>query len=752
MKTDQALTEDAADGENQSPERQLLRQLPQRCPATMYDVGYQYALLDWYESVTAADGDLQIDPEHMMAMTPNAKRGLFGEPDSLIAVSVDLRDPENPRLDADDPVSIETMGADLRYRIGHSYPSNKTSSMTDYSITTHKNADVHHLAGLRDDAWGTNNIRDRFTGWAAGEAAQRVLEDETIEDRWVLEALVEIGENDAEMDRLSKAFIDVAGGDEEKEYEALITVRIRLPDADHERYPGEIPVLNEVMFEQKAERLANISVDDGTGDGVGFISDASGTVTGGSPGLFGAYGKKQREHFPNLSPSGTESWRSRPLSIDTALAIATADSVLDDFYRAMGQSRRLYVLPYLASAPEQLTEADITWFFETVFSPLREAEGQDFETTVEGLYQKAEEAAATPTADRPFAGADQTQETDAWESVRFATVFVVTGNPDRIFFETLDADLYRPRELQTAHNRVTVNSPFGDGGVFDAVASAGGSLLNPESIHRQILFGTYFVRTTEPTRTSREASETPKAGDIDDVRLQRLRRFLTGEQISPDQLIKEYVHKLVQDQNKRFDENSQQVAFPIFSLLEQYAQLRALTDIGALESITTTTATSLFTTHMSTEPTAETDPEPESRTEQLNQFIDQHDVLKNSPERQAIFLLGGLVGRLSSYQKNKNVSSTLVRRYPIDYLTKQSIKEVTKEVLQMNSAYIQADNRTMRMNGRYIDRLPELMLQSDPKSWAFTENELQWLYSLGIAYGIADTSDYDEESDDETEE
>lgn len=746
MPTDRtaATSTDDEDHEHaQSSEAQFLAKLPQRRPATMYDVGMQYALLDWYESVMAADGELQIDPEHMMAMTPTAKRGLFGEPDSLIVVTVDLTDPEQPHLDTEQPVTIKTMAADLRYRVGHSYPTNKTSSMTDYSITTHKSADAHHLAGRREDAWGTNNVCDRFTNWATSDAAQRILDDETIEDRWILEALIEIGKDETEMDRLSTAFIDAAGGNEDAEYEALITIRVRLPDEETERYPGEIPVLNEVMFEQKADRLTSISVDDGTGDGVGFLTDTAGTVTGGSSGLFGAYGKKQREHFPNLSPSGTESWRTRPLSIDSALAIATADSVLDEFYRPMGQSRRLYILPYLAHPPEALSPADIEWFFETVFTPLREADGQAFEETIEQLYHQSAMAAerAENEADRLFGDADTAQETGPWDAVRFATVFVVTGNPDRIFFEALDADLYRPAALQNTHNQIVGAPPFRAPGIFSTITSHDDALLDPEaSLHRSILFGTYFVQTTEPTRTSRAATETPKAGDIDDTRLQRLRRFLTEERIAPDTLLEGYVHKLVQDQRRMVDEEYRGVAFPHMSILKQYAQLRALTDIDALESTPTAADTTLLTTHMSTDPTA--DAAPESRDERLEQFIEQHEVIGESPERQAVFLLGGLVGRLSSYQRSKNISSTLVRRYPIDYLTKQSIKEVTKEVLQMNAAYIQADDHSMRMNARYIDPLPDLMLDADPETWTFTQNELQWLYGLGIGYGVADTDEF----------
>jgi CRISPR-associated protein Cas8b/Csh1 subtype I-B len=131
----------------------------------------------------------------------------------------------------------------------------------------------------------------------------------------------------------------------------------------------------------------------------------------------------------------------------------------------------------------------------------------------------------------------------------------------------------------------------------------------------------------------------------------------------------------------------------------------------------------------------------EDRESRLEDFIESHEVLSNSKPSQAVFLLGGLVGRVSAYQRQpeKNVSSTLVRRYPIDYLTKQSIKEVTNEVIQMNNTYIEADDLPSTYNARYANRLPDLMLESDPGSWSLTQNELQWLYALGITYGLNDT-------------
>lgn len=723
--------------------RTAVDRLQPRIPASLYEIAWQYSLLDWYDAMLSDDIDWDLSPEHLAYLTPRAKSELFGQDDSLVVVYVDLSDPSSPTLRGEEqggPVEITAYTEADRFRVGHAYPANKTSSMTDYSVTTHKEASARHLAGLRDDAWGTNNIQDRFTGWARSEYAEAVLDRTDDEGATVLEALAELGENDDEMRRLSNAFLDLVKNEDE-ELDVLITIRVRLPGEREYKYPGEVPVLNEVMKEKKAARLENISVEAASDEGVGYVTNESGQVTGGSPGLFGMYGKKQREHFPGLDTKGSDSWRTRPLEFDTAAAIAAADSIFEDFYRGLGQNRRLYVLPYLADRQGDVDSDVFEWFYEHVFTSLRDAEAgpegtfdDDVEQVMRSLNEEDQEDGAT------IGYEDGTQ---GWEKVRVATVLEVTGNPDRVFLDTLDATS-RPALLEDAHNRVTASPVFRGDGIFAGRPPVASSPLLGRALklHRYILYGGYFERTTEPTRSSREAQETPTAGDIDDHRMRRVRRFLTGERISQRPLLEEYLHKLVQDQQEAFASDEEYVPFPKRSVVEQYVQLRALTDSDA---VTVGQNQFEFTT------TAMTGDDPENREERLEQFIEGHDALSTS-DRKAVFLLGGLVGRVTAYQHRKDISSTLVRRYPIDYLTKQTVQEVTKEVLQMDSSYAEADqNRSYWANSRYHEQLADTMLDANPAEWSLTEPQLQWLYSLGIAYGLNDTEIEAEETDDATE-
>jgi len=380
-----------------------------RIPASMYEVAWQYSLFDWYDSSQSDAIDWDLAPEHLAYLTPRAKSGMFGQDDSLVIVYADLSNPEAPQLRGEEdggPVEITTFTEKDRFRVGHSYPEGKTSSMTDYSITTHKNANAHHIAGLRDDAWGTNNIQDRFTGWAQSEFAEEVRENAEEEDEAILEALASLGHDEEAMNDLADSFLDLVESEDE-EVDALITVAVKLPHNEEYKLPGEVPVLNDVMSAKKADRLESISVEDASGEGTGYVSGEEDVVTGGSPGLFGMYGKKQREHFPDLDTEGGTAWRSRPLTFDVAAAVAAAGSLFEDFFRGLGNNRRLYILPYLASRQSDLDAQTFEWFHENVYKSIQAAEGGsdgDFDDKLDSLFV---DAMRTDNTLDPISGEEQ---------------------------------------------------------------------------------------------------------------------------------------------------------------------------------------------------------------------------------------------------------------------------------------------------------------------------------------------------------
>lgn len=734
---------------------EAIERFPDRRPASLYDVAIQYATLDWYETVTSGELDFELDPKHLAFMTPMKKRELYNDEDNALVVYVDLSDPDNPTFRDQEPVRFETIDESYRYRLGHAYPTGRSGVMTDYSVTTYKEASERHLSGVVDKWSVTSTIQDRFDRWAQSEEAEAVKESEDVEDSWIIEALQKIGDDEEKLDELvNRQDFPLDPTDDETKHDVFVTIRVKLPSSEEYLWPGEISAINEVMVAQKADRFEKINVDvPAASDGVGYISESQERVTGGSSGLLGMYAIKQREHLPDLSVNGSEAWRIRGVTHETAAALATASSVIDEFYEDLGAGRRLYILPFLDAHPEQIEPADFAAFASDVFQQLRNAPADTFETTVDEIfYRKNRQSDATDESLGLFANEDSG---DAYANVGVASAFTVEGNPKRVYFESLRTDVYRPHKVDIAHGEVLREDPFSGSGIFADIREQSNSpLLAPEARRDAMaLFGGYFDWTTEPTRTSEESDDTPKAGDIDDVRARRLRQFLTGDQIAIATLLEEYLHKIVQEQRNSFGDDSRQ-NFPTFKVLEQYAQLRALHNIGALTDGTQSEPVESTGNHtcpsIATMTQQHSEADYESREERLTAFIEDHDVLAESEPHQAVFLLGGLVGRITALQRHpdKDVSSTLVRRYPIDYLTKQTVKEVTKEVLQMNNTYIEADDELpSTYNARYVNLLPDMMLDSDPSSWKISQNELQWIYSLGIAYGSNDTSVNSEEEE-----
>jgi len=149
---------------------------------------------------------------------------------------------------------------------------------------------------------------------------------------------------------------------------------------------------------------------------------------------------------------------------------------------------------------------------------------------------------------------------------------------------------------------------------------------------------------------------------------------------------------------------------------------------------------------------AESDGDYKSRDDRLKDFIQSHPMLKDS-EARSVFLLGGLVGRLSAYQYNEGISQKVTEQYPPSAVSRRSLPDVTQDVLDRTYTYGDKDDISS-FNRRYTDRLADSMLAKPPSDWNLSESEVKWIYSLGIAYGKQDSSkaiDYNDSDDSDSE-
>jgi len=185
--------------------------------------------------------------------------------------------------------------------------------------------------------------------------------------------------------------------------------------------------------------------------------------------------------------------------------------------------------------------------------------------------------------------------------------------------------------------------------------------------------------------------------------------------------------------------NSDYLPIPTTTVWKQYIHLQMLAKLGLIKSSQT-----LITG------TTENVDMVENRRQRLEQFIDSHDALSNDVPQSA-FVLGGLVGRMSSYQSNHlELSKTVASQYPVDSLTASRFEVVVQEVIDKTREYSEMQDG-MLLFSRYTDRIVETALQKSPEKWGVTTSEIRYYYSLGLAYGYSDTPIQDDSDDEDIE-
>jgi CRISPR-associated protein Cas8b/Csh1 subtype I-B len=240
----------------------------------------------------------------------------------------------------------------------------------------------------------------------------------------------------------------------------------------------------------------------------------------------------------------------------------------------------------------------------------------------------------------------------------------------------------------------------------------------------------YFARTCSPPDDDDEPSS-------DDFRFRATGKMVGGQQVDVEPLLSAYVDRIAD----RFDPDAE-YPFPGTVIAEQHAQLTALANGGLLDANAATDYT--VDTTMTAEPTI--DETKMSRTERLDDFIERHDALSDG-ERQGIFALGALVGRISRYQRGEDRSITAVKQHPIDKLSRHNLRQVATDVVDANVVYSDEEGYNGTMYAELMDEVVDGLLDRSPDDWNLDTTDLRYHYAMGIAYGLNDrsTSDYDNE-------
>jgi CRISPR-associated protein Cas8b/Csh1 subtype I-B len=699
------------------PPEELKPELPESPIGSLRDLQYLYGKL--YTLATTDGG------KYAPYLTPDAADDLLDTDDSLIVVRVDLSG-DAPQL-ADDsrgPVWITRYTKDHIPLAAHCYYQNRGAGI-DHSIT-HKSGQDKSPERLGE------YTKHRFTRWPSEDAVQDLAEDHS--EGWIITGLNKIGENDEVIEEIKTSVQRQIDGDQT----SLITVKIKTEPDGEFRWPSELEILMEGMRRQRLSKLVTKNeAEDSSGQAVDIVTQQNARTVGTAQDPINYYLGKQVEKFPGLDID--EAWRSHPVSEDSALTLMKAEKFIETCaYRTFGA--KVYYLPYV------LGTASVEELYELYTILHNSAVENSDKTPIERAYDKQQD----------IFGADR---------LRFYITAVMPHQNSRydVFGETLNGTLHFPKELALSHNRL-VESVSAFNRAPDAEWTAplptheDWKLLetNDNQLH-SVSTGWYFYQTF--------AERDDEEADADDPRIKALVSVLSGNAISIEMLLEEYVNRIIDDQT----DDEEYEGFPSFLVASQFAQICALGD----NQLNLLKADDPSREPITQEPTYEKRIMPSvdeipiadgghPAAPKLESFINETPALSPSndddpdsvtSQRRGAFLLGALVGDIGSYQEySEDRSTTLVDQYPIKSITRSRIKKVTQETVAKTLTYTRQEKK---QQGNYpgtkadhiVDRLRDTILNPDPEEWKIETDDLRFYYALGVTYGMNDHPWNREETD-----
>lgn len=701
--------------------------------ASLYDIAYLYGKLHTLNTVQQYD--VPIPERYVERMTHESRTDYYEQEVGLFSVLVDLTG-DTPTLgaagevddvpnDVTSPFIAEPLDREKMLRVGFSRQDRRASG--------HNMSLAHDVSESTEDC--VAKVKQLFTTWAASDSVADVATDH--DDGWILEELRALGGDREVMDTIEDDVVAAIRESFGEKFNGVLSVRLKLPSTDSYVYPGEVEVMNEAMHYRWIEKRmrAYSEASDASGKGRGFITGETGEVFGLSDSPLQRYMGKMAETFPNLVVD--ESWQQRPLTAEAAFAVSAGVPLLENFVQILGDHTTAYYVPYV------------------------------LEPTVEqaiALYELAMEAADNSGA---IVGVIQDVVTDPVNPLRDALRlhYVATYKPKRkrkFIEEEPDIDSERLRAIQRAQTQLLQNTlltpdaannpplfpapPYGRLSDDEGDEERGSKYLRPEHapVISGILSGGYFQSTFRNQSTDEDRDD----HGTTDIRVEATSAALgTGSYIDPDWLLAQYVPRLISEQRNAFANGDD---LPESLLTRQYVQMQALAHASVLGDATSDDPRTI---PISTEPMTETT-DFSDRTDRLVQFIDNHSLLAEDPERRAAFLLGALVGRVAAYQSRNQISTTVIQQHPIGALTRRRFSTTLSNVLEKNAHYSSDSEKAgLVMNDRYITRLNDIIHRQPPEKWSLSSDDLRMHYGLGLTYGKNDTSlngDDEDNEDDET--
>jgi CRISPR-associated protein Cas8b/Csh1 subtype I-B len=231
--------------------------------------------------------------------------------------------------------------------------------------------------------------------------------------------------------------------------------------------------------------------------------------------------------------------------------------------------------------------------------------------------------------------------------------------------------------------------------------------------------------------------------------------MLAGKRIDREWLLDQYVTRFAQERSNDSEDRLSQN-----HVLTQLAQLDALAGAGLLAS-SDGRENRRRTTDMNDTPMTNGVPDPmaelsgieeltaegvpslaEIREYRLREFLAERPELNGnddeSKERRGAFLIGVLLGELSTHQrKDRNMNRTFANRYQAEDVTLGQLQKIMTELLSKDSVY-EAEHRYSRDGSCFPEtsgRLSELA-DRPPGKWSLSLPDVRFHFALGVTYGL----------------
>ena len=482
-------------------------------------------------------------------------------------------------------------------------------------------------------------------------------------------------------------------------------------------YPGEVPVFNEAMRARKTWKYVakNVGGDDiSEGEATDMVTGKNGRAVGAAQDPFDLFTLQHTEKFAKLDRR--QSWRTHPISEESALFLDASTGLLDICQRTRN-GLGVYTLPYFTTLTRERAAV-----LHRVLTELQDADLGERHPMV-WLQEQVEEHA------------DKTGDESLVNALRFYVVAIRDDQGDIfVFNEKPDATIYPPRDIAEAHLEALHGRTFGHIG-FERPDDWRHIRTNirPQTIISGIVSGSYAQDTVSFT----EGTDGAMANE------------------PSEWLLDQYVTRLTQqrerDDESRLAENH---------VLTQLAQLDALAGAGLLASSDerenrqrTANMDDTLTTSGVSDPIAElpgieeltangVPSLAEIREYRLHEFLAERPELNRdddeSAERRGAFLIGVLLGELSTHQRrDRGMNRTFANRYQAEDVTLGQLAKIMTELLSKDSVY-EAEQRYSQDGSCFPEtsgRLSELA-GNPPTGWSLSLPDVRFHFALGVTYGL----------------